>query len=231
MLRISDASLVVFLTIMSTLACGGGSLSSPSAIPPSEPPPTTLPSDPPTQLSVFPVSAPSIVLHGTVKMKAQGTYGDPASPNTTTKDVTNSAKWSTSDEDVATVVAGVVTGTDLGSATITATLEGQTASSVVAVGMPPDISVIPSDPGAFSLSHPSRQFVATAGYVDGTVLDLTGWVNWSASPEGIVKFDDPYGLQPGLATFISTGTATITATFTTPGAAEAEGVLTVTVEP
>jgi Bacterial Ig-like domain (group 2) len=223
MLRISDASLVVFLaSIMSTLACGGGSFSSP----------TTLPSEPLAQLSVFSVSAPSIALHGTVKMKAQGTYGDPASPNTTSKDVTNSAKWSTSDEDVATVGAGLVTGTDLGTATITATLEGKTASSVVAVGIQPDISVTPSDPGAFSLSHPNRQFVATAKYVDGTVLDLTDWVKWSASPAGIVKFDDPYGLQPGLATFISTGTATITATFKpVDEAVEAEGVLTVTVEP
>ncbi len=45
-----------------------------------------------------------------------------------------------------------------------------------------------------------------------------------------MKFDDPYGLQPGLAAFISTGTATITATFS-PGSVEAAGVLTVTVEP
>jgi hypothetical protein len=217
MLRISDASLVVFLaSIMSTSACGGGSFSSL----------TTVQSVPLTQFSVLPVSAPSIELHGTVKMTAR----DPASPNTTSKDVTNSAKWSTSDEDVATVAAGLVTGTDLGSATITATFEGKTASSVVAVGMQPDISVTPSDPGAFSLSHPDRQFVATAKYVDGTVLDLTGWVKWSASPAGIVQFDDPNGLQPGLATFISAGTAIITATFK-PGGVDAEGVLTVTVEP
>jgi hypothetical protein len=162
-------------------------------------------------------------------MKALGTYGDPGSANPTSIEVTKFATWSSSDEDVATVVAGLVNGTDLGSATITATIQGKTASSVVLVGIQPDISVTPSDPGAFSLSHPNRQFVATAK-VDGTVLDLTGWAKWSASPEGIVKFDDPYGLQPGLATFISTGTATITATFK-PGAVEAEGVLTVTVEP
>jgi hypothetical protein len=162
-------------------------------------------------------------------MTAQGTYGDPASANTTYKDVTKSATWSTSDEDVATVAAGVVNGTDLGSATITATLEGKTASSVVVVGLAPDISVTPFDPGAFSLSHPSRQFVATAKYLDGTVLDLTNWMKWSASPSGIMEFDDPYGLQPGLATFISIGTVTITATVKSE--AEAEGVLTVTVEP
>jgi Bacterial Ig-like domain (group 2) len=234
MLRIGDASLVVVLaSIMSTLACSGGSFSSPITPPttlPSEPPPATLPSEPPTQLIVFPVSPPSIVLHGAVTMKALGTYGDPGSANPTSIEVTKFATWSSSDEDVATVVAGVVNGTDLGSATITATIQGKTASSAVTVGIQPDISVTPSDLGAFSLSHPNRQFVATAKYIDGTVLDLTGWVKWSASPEGIVKFDDPYGLQPGLATFISTGTATITATFK-PGAVEAEGVLNVTVEP
>jgi hypothetical protein len=42
-----------------------------------------------------------------------------------------------------------------------------------------------------------------------------------------MKFDDPYGLNPGLATFTLTGTATITATLR----AGEEGTLTVTVDP
>ncbi len=42
-----------------------------------------------------------------------------------------------------------------------------------------------------------------------------------------MKFDDPYGLEPGLATFTSTGTATVTATLR----AGEEGSLTITVDP
>jgi trimeric autotransporter adhesin len=223
--RFSKASPLFVLALgVITSSCGGGTSSTSSSSS------TTAQGAQLTQISVFPASAPSIFLPGTVKMTAQGTYGNPASPNAISKDVTNSAKWSSSNEELATVVAGVVVGTNNGAVTITATFEGLTASSLVVVGLEPDISITPFDPGAFSLSQPSRQFVATAKYGDGTVLDLTDWVKWSASPPGIAKFDDPYGLQPGLATFISTGTATITATFS--GADEEfEGVLTVTVEP
>ena len=59
------------------------------------------------------------------------------------------------------------------------------------------------------------------------MADLTSFVIWTSSPTGIVNFDDAYSLFPGIATLISTGTTTITATHRP----NEEGNLTVTVNP
>jgi hypothetical protein len=179
-----------------------------------------------TNLSVYPQSLPSIAASGTAKLFAIGTYGGPA--DEFTKEVTSSATWASSDEGVATVTMGQATGTGVGSVAITANFGDYSAATTVVVGLTPKKIAITSDgPGAFSLSQPKRQFFASATYADSTVLDLTNFVTRSASPTGVRKFDDPDGLEPGLATFTSIGTATITATL---GAGE-EGNLTVTVDP
>lgn len=178
-------------------------------------------------MSLYAQLAPSIPANGNLKLIAYGTYGDPTGVNPYSKDVSSTATWTSSDESVATVTMGQVIGTGVGSVAITAKLEGHSGVMTVVVGLTPDIAVTPDGTGTFSLSHPQRQFFANATYSDSTVLDITNYVTWSSTPTGIMKFDDPYGLQPGLATFTSTGTATITATLK----AGEEGSLTVTVDP
>ncbi len=115
----------------------------------------------------------------------------------------------------------------MGSAKITGAYGGKTDSVTVVVGLAPTMTVTPDSSAAFQLSQPQRQFFVNATYTDGTQLDLTGFVIWTSDPIGVVRFDDPYGFSPGLATLISAGTTTITATHR-PGE---EGSLSVTVDP
>jgi hypothetical protein len=214
--RFSDVGLLIVLALgTTTTACGGG-YSSPSGGGQGQ-------GNPLTNVSVYAQSAPSIPVSGTVKLIANGTYGGGATNN----DVTSTATWTSSDETVATVTKGQVKGTGVGSAIITAKLGGYSATTTVVVGLTPDITITSDGTGTFSLSQPQRQFFAAATYSDSTILDLTNFVKWNASPTGVMKFDDPYGLEPGLATITSTGTATITATLTEGE----EGTLTVTVGP
>ncbi len=181
-----------------------------------------------TSIGVYAQTAPSIPVSGSVKLIANAAYGDPAISNTyTDKDVTGVATWVSSDTNVATVAQGSVTGVGPGTAEISASLGGQKGSTKVIVGLPASIIITPQDNAKYNLSHPSKQFLATATYSDGTSLDLTNYLTWSANPPGVMKFDDPYGLEPGLATFLSTGTATINGNLR-PGE---EGNLTVTVDP
>lgn len=210
------ASLLIALGIITT-ACGGGGYSTPSGGQ----------AQSLTGVSVTAQSAPSIPVGGDLKLIANGTFGDPLGANPSYKDVTGTATWTSSDDAVATVAIGRVRGAGIGSVTITAKLGGHSAVMTVVVGLTPNIAVTPDGIGTFSLSHPQRQFFANATYSDSTVLDLTNYVTWTASPTAVIRFDHPYGLEPGLATFTSTGTATITATLR----AGEEGNSTVTVDP
>ncbi|MGA9797744.1 MAG: hypothetical protein WBQ68_01945 [Terriglobales bacterium] len=214
--RFSDVRMMIVLALgITTTACGGGYST----------PRTGGQAKPLTNLSVYPQSSPSIPVGGTAKLFAIATYGGPAAEFT--KEVTNSVTWTSPDEGVATVTTGQVTGTGVGSVAITAKLGSYSAATTVVVGLTPDITITSDGAGTFSLSQPQRQFFAAGTYSDSTVLDLTNFVKWSASPAGVMNFDDPDGLEPGLATFTSTGTATITATLK----AGEEGNLTVTVDP
>lgn len=215
--RFSNASLMIVLALgITTTACGSGS-STPSGGGQTKPL---------TNLAVYPGSLPSIPVSGTAKLFAIGTYGGPAAEFT--KEVTNSATWTSSDENVATVTMGQLTGTGVGSVVITAKLGGYSGATTVVVGLTlKNIAVTADGSGPFSLSQPERQFFANATYADNTVLDLTNFVTWIASPTGVMRFENPDAFEPGAVTLTSTGTATITATL---GEGE-EGTLTVTVGP
>jgi len=162
----------------------------------------------PSDIFVTADSMPSIPVDGTVTFVATGTYL--ASP--TQRDLTNSATWSTSDSAVATVNKGLVTGTGIGSFTITATVNGKSGSTKVVVGLTPSITIAPIHTDVFSLSAQEAEFAAIATYFDGSTLDLSDFATWTSSPKGILSF---YIYTGGEATFIATGTTAITATFAT----------------
>jgi hypothetical protein len=197
---------VLTLLILTAAGCGGGY------------PNSTQASNPLVAIFVDANALPSIAPGGTVQLNASGGYR--ISPTEVSyKDITNSATWSTSNAAVATVDKGMVTGTGIGSVTITATLADQTGPTTVVVGLSSTIVITPTGADPFSKSAtPQQQFIAEATYSDGTVLDVTDFGRWSSKPTGIVSF---YPYFPGDATFVATGTTTITATFSsgeTPGA-------------
>jgi hypothetical protein len=146
----------------------------------------------------------------TVQFTATGTYL--ASTQYSSKDLTNSATWSTSDPSVATVNRGLVTGTGIGSVTITATFDGKSGSTKVVVGVTPSITIVPTNTHIFKLSAKQAEFSAIATYADGSTMDVSDSATWTSNPKGILSF---YRYSGGLATFIATGTTTITATFPT----------------
>jgi Big-like domain-containing protein len=84
-------------------------------------------------ITLQPGSAPSIAVAGTVQVGAN--EGNQVSATEVQyNDVTTSAKWSSSNDVVATVSKGLVTGTKIGSATISASLNGKTGKTLVVVG-------------------------------------------------------------------------------------------------
>jgi hypothetical protein len=111
---------------------------------------------------------------------------------------------------------GLVTGTGIGSATITASLDGKKGTTMVVVGQTLVVQVTPMGTDTFSLSaNPDRHFQALANYSDGTVLDLTTYVTWSSSVPAVLQFYDPlvvYTHDIGEAALLATGTTKVTAT-------------------
>jgi trimeric autotransporter adhesin len=207
------AVLTLLLLILAIVGCGGGY------------PNPTQTSDPLVAIFVNASSVPSIAPGETIQLGASGGYPSSAPGGISYKDVRKSATWSTSNAAVARVDKGLVTGTGVGSVTITATLGGQTGSATVVVGLSSTLAITPTGADPISKSAtPGQQFIAQATYSDGTVLDVTNFGTWSSNPTGIVTF---YSYFPGDATFVATGTTTITATFSTGEAPTA----TVTVVP
>jgi hypothetical protein len=167
-----------------------------------------------TAVSLQPGAAPSIAVSGAVQVGANGAYQESAT-KVSYKDVTGSATWSTSNPAVATVNKGLVTGMGTGSATITASLDGKTGTTMVVVGQALVLEVTPTGTDTFSLSaNRDRHFQALANYSDGTVLDLTPYTTWSSSVPGVLQFYDPldYRHDIGEATLLTTGTTKVTAT-------------------
>jgi len=164
-------------------------------------------------VTLQPATAPSIAMAKTLAVSAYGGYQ--VSPNEIDyKTVTSSATWNTSNAAVATVDKGQVTGTGIGSATISAILDGKTGRTLVVVGQTPTLDITPTGP--FSLSANSDQrFKTSARYSDGSVLDLTCYATWNSSAPEVLKFYNDYVHDCAEAALLATGATTITATVDT----------------
>lgn len=189
--------------------CGGA-----PAPPPSGghlPPPTFTPHY--TGIFIFANRFAQVAVNGTLPFTADANYQ--ASPTeSTTLDVTGQATWSTSDATVATVNnSGVVTGVGTGSATITASFDGEVGTGVVVVNQKPTISITVDPPGdVISLrSNLQPEFYATATYPDGSQLDATYDVAWTADPSGVLKFGPDYTYAAGISHLVTVGKTTVTA--------------------
>jgi len=162
---------------------------------------------------------PTIALGTSQQFTATGTYSD-----SSTADLTATASWSSDNTAVATVSSGLAHSVRTGSATITATLDGVSGSTVLTVDSAAllSIDVTPTNP-----STPlgvSQQFSASGNFSDGTSQDLTTLATWSSSNNGIADVSNTEDSN-GLATPFAAGQTTITAMF---GGIAGSSTLTVT---
>src|SRR2546426_84089 len=115
--------------------------------------------------------------------------------------------WTTSSGAVAAVdTTGLVSGIALGTATITATSEGQTGTATVTVSDVPVASVVVAPSAANILVGNTVQLPATAQGAAGRVLTGRA-ITWSSSNPSVATVS-----SNGVATAVAAGTATITAT-------------------
>ena len=165
-------------------------------------------------------SNPSISPSKTQQFTATGTYSDGS-----TKNITTTVTWASSNNAVATIgtSTGLATGVTAGTSQITATLGSVVSPGgalTVTAATLQSIAVTPSNP-SISPSK-TQQFTATGTYSDGSTKNITTTVTWASSNNAVATI----GTSTGLATGVTAGTSQITATLgsvVSPG-----GALTVT---
>ena len=191
--------LVLTLVCLTFLgSCGGGGNSGSSNQNP-PPPAATL-----TSLAVNPVSD-SLMPGATKQFTATGHYSDGSS-----KDVTSSVQWSSSDSSIASVSAsGMATAVAFGVVTVTAqsgSLQATATLNVSSAGA--NLTSIAIAPTGVSIPvHTDQQFTATGSYSDGSSRDLTALVTWQSSSTASATID-----VNGLLTGVAAGSTTVSAT-------------------
>lgn len=169
-----------------------------------------------TNLLILPVSA-TMGVGDTRAFTAQAVYS-----NNTTVDVTTQATWASSNAGVATASdaagsKGLVTAIAAGTATISATFGGRTATATVSIarmtGIVIRITNLAPIPFIPTLTVGlSTQFYAMASFSNGTTQDVTMLATWSSSNPSILFVNDS-GTVKGEVTAISRGTATVRAAY------------------
>jgi uncharacterized protein YjdB len=135
---------------------------------------------------------------------AQGVYSDK-----TSADITGMVSWSSSDATIATVsTTGLTTAIAPGTATITASVDGisATASLVVTEATLTALQITPESSSV--AKGQQQQFLAQGVYSDKTSADITDIVSWSSSNATIATIS-----STGLVTAIAPGSTTFTASY------------------
>ena len=127
----------------------------------------------------------------------------------TTKDVTNSVQWSSSDANIASVnSAGMASGSAPGTVTITA-LSGslQSTAALTVSSAAVNLSSIVVSPAASALPvNTAQQFTAIGNYTNGSSADLTALVTWGSSSLNVATVS-----ASGLVTGVAAGSTNISA--------------------
>src|SRR6266566_6292363 len=150
------------------------------------------------------VSPPSATLGVGQTVQLTGTPKDANGNPLTGRTIT----WGSSNTAVATVTAsGLVTGVVVGSATITATSEGQSGTAAITVPAPAPVASVSVSPATVSVQvGQTVQLVATPKDANGN--PLTGrTITWGSSNPAVATVT-----ASGLVTGLVVGSATITAT-------------------
>ncbi len=175
-------------------------------------------------LKVTPV-APTIAARTTLAFTATGTFSDGNSQN-----LTNQVTWSSSNTAVATISnasgsRGAATGVSEGVTLITATLDDVSDSTTLTVTPAPPVSIDVTPKNPTITVGKTQDFTATGIFEDGGSQDLTDEVTWSSSDTQVATVSNAI-LSKGMATGVSRGVTTITATLD-----DVSGSTTLTVEP
>lgn len=168
-----------------------------------------------TLASLFITPVASTIRKGdTLQFLAHGTFDDGL-----TEDVTNTVNWNSSDPTIASIsnaagTQGLAKGVSAtgGNVTIVAT-SGTVSGSAPLQEVPPTIVELTVTPAHSSLAQgATQQFAATTLLSDGTTQNVTTTATWSSSDATIATISNTAGSQ-GLATAVSAGAVTLTATF------------------
>jgi trimeric autotransporter adhesin len=141
---------------------------------------------------------------------AVGTYTD-----NSTQILTAQVQWSSSDPTVATVsnalgYDGLGVGLNPGSVTVSATMAGASASTVLTVTPAALVSIGVSPANPSIANGLASRFIATGVYTDNSTQDLTASVAWTSSDAAVASISNA-SASHGLATGVSPGLASITA--------------------
>jgi len=199
MTKVLPTTIILVLTLALT-NCGSGGAQSNN----NPPPPVSLSL---SSLQMTPGSA-SVAPGAILQFTATGKYSDGSS-----KDLTASAQWKSSDSSVASIAAaGKVTAVGAGTVTVTATSGQMQATAIVQVtSAATNLASIAVSPAGSSLPvNTSLQFTATGTYKDGSSRDLTALVNWASFATATATIN-----AGGLATGVAAGSTTITASLGT----------------
>lgn len=132
----------------------------------------------------------------------EGTFSDGS-----TGFLTGSATWSSSSTGVATVSAGLATSTGYGTTTITATVNGVSATAALTVTTPALTGITVTPPSVTVYQGTSLQLAATGRYADGSTVNITSTAAWNSSNTSAATVS-----AQGLVQSVGLGSATITAT-------------------
>ena len=162
-----------------------------------------------TTLVSFSVSPETVSLPAGAEEQftAEGIYDDDHD-----EDLTEESTWSSSDSNVATISEdGLLNAVAAGTATVTASFDGQSDTATVEVLDPANIVSIAVTPKDVDIPvNAVQQFTATAFYGDGSEQSVTDEVVWSSSNTDVIS---PNATTAGLFQGISEGNAVITAEF------------------
>ena len=165
--------------------------------------------------------SPSLAKGTTAQLTATATFSD-----TTTQDITAQAVWVSSapaNVSLSATTPGLITAADVGTSTISASMNGVTGSTVATVtaGVLVSIGVTPATPTV--AKGLTKQFTATGVFSDATTQDLSTQVTWASSDTTKATISNAAGSK-GLASTAGVGTTTISATL---GAVSGNTTLTV----
>lgn len=179
-----------------------------------------------TSLAVSPTSA-SLIEGQTQQVSATGTYNDGS-----TKDLTGSASWTTSDSTVATVSAGGLVkaassiASPPGSATITATSGTLTATSAITVNTGPLTTITISTTTPNPAVGQTVVFTALGTYSGSSQQqDITSLVTWTSTNTAVIAT-----ISGGSGAVLSTATSGTTTNVTATLGGISSNALTITVQ-
>ncbi|WP_134685465.1 Ig-like domain-containing protein [Brevibacillus migulae] len=125
--------------------------------------------------------------------------------NGTSADVTALADWSSSDNELARVEAGLVTAVDSGKVKVYANYKGKKVTIPVEIDV---VSKLAANEKKLTLrAGAAEKLTITATYSDKTKADVTELVEWTAQESGIVQ------IEKGTVTAIGSGKTKITAKY------------------